>query len=207
MKIVLLLVGICLAACASSPDYVPESGEAATLGGRTAAEYQLPSDADGKANVRIASFGFIEAKPKDRDEKVKALHLRMNVSSESDAPVTIDVREQIVEGPKGGRHVPGYVKSDAGDAPEVTIAPRNARTFDFYYEVPEEYAKQPEPKNFTLHWTVNVGGEAITRSTPFQQVAVDPVIAQQEASQNLAYGWAAPAYGPWSAWGPWSYWY
>jgi hypothetical protein len=47
-------------------------------------------------------------------------------------------------------------------------------------------------------------------STPFQQVAVDPAIAEQEAEQNLAYGgtyWADPMYGPWGSWGRWGYWH
>src|SRR5690606_15421366 len=60
---------LCLAGligCSSSSAYVPEEGEQAKLGGRTAAQYQLPSEQNTQADVRIASFGFIEAKPTNR---------------------------------------------------------------------------------------------------------------------------------------------
>lgn len=208
MKSVYALGVVLLAACASTPDYVPEESGVATLGGRTAALYRIPSEANVLASVRIASFGFVDAETKNGNgKKVRALHLRFDVSADGDQPVLVHTSRQVVEGPDGSKHLPGYVTTNAGEPPDLVVPPRSSRRIDFFYDVQPEVAEKRDPKSFRLFWTVELGGQEYAQSTPFHEVAVDPAIAQQEAAQQLPYYWAAPYYGPWYGWGPWYYWW
>jgi len=207
MKAILLVcLAVLLGACASKPTFVPEEQASATLGGRTAARYLLPSDYDVQADVKIASFGFTEARTKNHNgKKVHAIQLRINVANEGDQPVSLDPRDQIVEGPTG-RHGPGFARSNAGELPQIVVPPGSSRTVELYYPVPEELVKSHDATDFDLSWKILVGGVEFTRVTPFHEVAIDPAVAEQEFAEELAYAWSDPYWGPWYGFGGWYVW-
>lgn len=197
---VLLFLSIPLfGACASEKAYVPEQSATATLGGRTAAAYALPSEQNHQGDLRVASYGISDIER--AGQKVKAVHLRLAVSGSGSHPLVLDVREQRLQLPDG-RHLASAYASSAGKAiaPRLTIPPGSSRTVDLYFPLPRDLLDEDDPPSFDVVWRIHVGDQVISRVTPFDQVEVDPAVARQRAAEELLYYprgyWYDPAWGP-----------
>lgn len=198
LGLMLLLAGA-VQACGSSSTYIPEERATATLGGRTAASYALPSDRNQQGALRVASYGVSELKQNGDDDALKAIHLRMAVSDNSGQPMLVDTREQRLQLPDGRQLAPAYASAKASAPPVVRITPGSARTVDLFFPLPVDLADEANPSQFDVIWRVQVGDQTVTRITPFDQVAVDPAIARQELAEDIMdddFYVVDPAWGP-----------
>lgn len=197
----LLLLAI---GCASPPAYIPEERSTTTLAGRTAAEYGIPSEADRRGDLRLASFGLVDAETKRG--KTKAVHVRLSLANDNgDGPMVIVTGDQRLQTADGQQLAPGYVQSDQDGLPVVSVQPGSSRTVDLFFAIPERYANGDKPPRFDVVWRVEYGGVLVTQVTPFERVSVDPAVASQQAAEAAAYYWYDPWWGPWAV-GPYWWW-
>jgi hypothetical protein len=189
-----IMLAIALSAgCGSQGAYVPEERATATLGGRTAAAYPLPTSQNQQVQVRVASYGVAELEGEgDR----KALHLRMAVADAGKDPLVMNTSEQRVQLPDGRQLAPTWARATTSAPPLITVQPGTAQTIDLYFEIPEE----ADPSRFDAIWRVQLGNREMSRITPFDKVAVDPAVARAEAAEDLMYGPDYYGYG-WYGWG------
>ena len=202
---ILLLAGA--QACGSNATYIPEERATATLGGRTAASYGLPSDRNEQGGLRVASYGVSELK-QNGDDSRKAIHLRMAVADNGTQPMTLDTRAQRLQLPDGRQLAPAYASSRASTPPLIQVAPGSARVVDLFFPLPADIAEEADPSQFDVIWRVDVGNQTVTQVTPFDQVSVDPAVARQEMAEDIMEEdvyIVDPAWGPASigapAWG------
>jgi len=177
-----LLVSAALAACASRAAYVPEEHATATLGGRTAASYTLPSERDPRGNLRLASHGISKMK-RNGVESGKAIHVRMAISHQGSGSMAVDARRQRLQLPDGRQLAPAYVASGRAAAP-ISVPPGTSRTIDLYFPIPNDLASAKSPYRFDVAWRVWTANGEISRVTPFDRVSVDPAAARARSSER-----------------------
>jgi hypothetical protein len=187
-----ILCGLTLAACAGGPyAYRPAEEATATVRGQVAARYAIPPEAP-RGDVRLASFGIAELEMEEGDEEIDMLHVRMVVSNESDQPWSIDTRQVVVTLPGAGSSRPAYVNTDQNGMPVIPVPPRQQRTLDLYYPLPEDRQHARELPEFDVSWQVRTGERVVSERTPFDRY---------ELSTYPQY-----AYGGWYGGGGWPYW-
>lgn len=190
-----------LAACARYHPYIPEERATATLGGRTAATYPIPSDDAPMGDLRVASYGVAELLQERTDRKVKALHVRLAVANNSATRIAINVEHQRIQLPDGRHVAPVLARSEAGRGPVVEVPPASSRALDMFF--PFERIDSRQPPRFDVVWRVEVGNTPMLRVTPFDQVRFDPAVARQEALHDGFYG----SYWYDTRWGPGRWWW
>ena len=116
LGLMLLVAGV--QACGSSSTYIPEEKATATLGGRTAASYALPSERNEQGGLRVASYGVSKLEQKGNDP-LKAIHLRLAVSDNGEQPMVLDTRAQRLQLPDGRQLAPAYVRARASVPPLI----------------------------------------------------------------------------------------
>jgi hypothetical protein len=184
-------------ACASQATYIPEERATATLGGRTAATYGLPSQQGRQGDIRLASYGVAKFKHSE-DESFKAIHLRLAVSDSGNQPMVLDTRAQRLQLPDGRQISAAYVGAEGNARPPlISVSPGSARTVDLYFPIPRDRSgDEASPPQFDVVWQVRVGGDTVSEITPFDQVAVDPAVARQELAEDVVndrvYYWGDP---------------
>ena len=206
LGLMLILAGA--QACGSTSTYIPEEKATATLGGRTAASYSLPSEQNEQGGLRLASYGVSKLEQKNGDDSLKAIHLRLAVSDNGQEPMVLDTRAQRLQLPDGRQLAPAYVRARASAPPMIRVAPGSARTVDLYFPLPPDIAEEANPSQFDVIWRVRVGDQTVSQVTPFDQVSVDPAVARQELAEDIMEEdiyVVDPAWGPASignpAWG------
>ena len=182
LGLMLLVAGV--QACGSSSTYIPEQKATATLGGRTAASYALPSERNEQGGLRVASYGVSKLEQKGNDP-LKAIHLRLAVSDNGQQPMVLDTRAQRLQLPDGRQLAPAYVRARASVPPLIRIVPGTARTVDLYFPLPPDIADEANPSQFDVIWRVNVGDQTVSQVTPFDEVSVDPAVARQELAEDI----------------------
>lgn len=190
-RIVVATAAIAAVACESrSYVYRPAISSGAIIAGKPAAHQRIPPEAP-RGDLRVATFGFADLRPVEREgENVRALHVRMVVSNDSDAPWSVDTREQRVELPGNGESRPAYARSDDAAPPVIEIPPGTQRSIDLFFPLPRSMQEASELPAFDTIWTVHTGTQAITQRTPFERIEVTPV-------------YETTPYRPgWSGWGP-----
>jgi len=188
-------VAIATAACESrSYIYRPAISSGAVIEGKPAAHHRIPPGAP-RGDVRVATFGFADLSPVDgQGEDVRALHVRMIVSNDSDTTWTVDTREQRVALPGSGESRAAYARSDDATPPGVEIPPGVQRSFDLFFPLPSSMQRASELPSFDTIWTVHTGAETITQRTPFERLEVTPVYETRPYPSGGWYGWGPPYY-------------
>ena len=188
------VLGVAAGACESrSFVYRPAISSNAVVAGRPAAHHRIPPEAP-RGDVRVATFGFAELTPTDgKGDDVRALHVRMVVSNDSDATWTVDTREQRVALPGNGESRPAYARSDDGQPPLVEIPAHAQRSVDLFFPLPPAMQKASELPSFDTLWTVRAGAELVTQRTPFERLEVTPVYRTTPYYHGW-YGWGPPYY-------------
>ena len=180
----IVLVAGAHAACASQSTYVPEERATATLGGRTAATYALPSEQGTQGNLRLASHGVTKLK-RGEDESLKAIHLRVALSDNGREPIVLDARAQRLQLPDGRKLSAAFIKSPLSAPPLIRVEPGSAQTVDLYFPIPRDLLDQSSPPQFDVVWRVEVGNETVSNITPFDKVAVDPAEARLDLAEDI----------------------
>ena len=196
----ILLLAVSASACGTSATYIPEQRATATLGGRTAAAYPLPSSQNHQGDLRVASFGVTELK---RDsEEVPAIHLRLALADNGTQPIELDIREQRLQLPDGRFLAPASFAEKSVTQPLIVVAPGSSRNIDLFFPLPDDLTDDETPPQFDVVWRLRVGGQPMSRITPFDKVDVDPALARQELAEDI-WGsgggpyWVTPATGGW----------
>ncbi len=172
--------------CASQGAYVPEERATATLEGRTAASYRLPSDDHEQGHVRVASYGVAEL---EGEGSSKAIHLRLAVSDNGSEPVTLDPTEQRLQLPDGSQLAPRFAQVTGRAVTKVTVQPGTTQHVDLYFQLPESEV----PERFDVSWRVRLGDEVLSRITPFDKMDVGPAQARERAAEDIIHYWQ-PSY-------------
>lgn len=194
----LWVLAIPLAACGSQYTYRPAENATAQVRGRTAADYQIPTQAP-QGDVRLASFGFSRVSPPNAppDQVERVLHLRMVVANNGAQPWHVDTNQQLLDISGVGKYAPAFARSPEGIAgfPSVDIPAGGKRTIDLFYRLPAGMNRAANISQFDEIWRVDIPGQTVVQRTPFERLRVEPY---------YAYG-----YGPYGyyggGWGP--YWY
>lgn len=183
------IVVLCLASgCAAHYQYVPTANATATVHGRPAADYDIPSAAP-EGDVRLASYGMTDVNAEDKAEKLRALHLRVVLADNGTAPWTFDTREQRIELDGHGTLAPAFASANAGSPPPtVTVPPAGKRTVDLFFLLPPGLQKADAVPEFDALWKVQTDRGLITQRTPFERLMVEPEYADDV--------WAGEYYGP-----------
>jgi hypothetical protein len=181
------------AACASY-GYVPMATTTSTIGGRYAADYQIPID-QPKGDVRIASFGFADLTPNgvpdDESHALHALHLRMVVANNADHDWTLNTQEQRVELSGRGQSAPAFASADPnGSAPPiVTIPPGRRRVVDLFFPLPVDQQVPAQIPAFDTIWTVHTATQDVSQRTPFDRIIGPPVVTELDYGADY---WGPP---------------
>lgn len=176
--------------------YIPAESANAMLNGRTAAQYEFPSQDEPKADVRVMSYGFAKVKRREDGKTIKAVHVRFALVANGDEPYWFDAREQHVQFPNGQKVAAVSAKSSAAGVPVIEVPPRSSRTVDMFFPVPPEVSRSSQLPRFDVAWRVQVDGQAVEQVTPFERVTIDPLVAQERAAIYGAYGWYGGGWGP-----------
>lgn len=194
-----LVVALIAGGACSQYTFQPETNATATVRGRVAADYPLPSSSINHGDVRIASFGVSKIKRAD-ETSYYALHVRMVVSNNGGQPWTLTTAQQRVQLHKGPTLAPAFARSDANDLAEVVVQPGSKRTLDLFYPLPrpEEHASRiPE---FDFLWRISADGHTVAERTPFERLAImSPEYAYSGFGLRAGwgpYGWYDPNWGP-----------
>ncbi|MCU1279902.1 MAG: uncharacterized protein JWM53_3448 [bacterium] len=178
--VIVVACGLAMAACAPKYVYQPEANATATMKGRVAADYQIPSTTAPQGDVRLASFGMSKiASSKMPDQSQKAVHVRMIVNDNSQAAWTLDTRQQVIVFPGGQQVAPGLVTTREGTAglPSVTVPAGGKRIVDLFYPLPANLQSASQIPEFDVVWHVNTPEQQVTERTPFDRLRVDPEVA------------------------------
>lgn len=180
------------AACEPQYAYVPLTN-ATVIAGHVAADYPVPKEAP-RGDVRLASYGIADlGSSRDREDRVRALHLRVTLIDNGDRPWTMDTREQLVDLDGYGRSVPAYASANAGSAPPaITVPPMGKRVVDLFFPLPTELQRAERLPTFDVVWKVHAEDKDIAERTPFERIAVEP-----PPSYDPIYDYGADYY-----WGP-----
>ncbi len=184
--------------------YVPSETSSDGVSVGTRAEYELPREGERRGSVVVSSRGVVEIEPFPGAEKIRALHVRMEVlRSERKARETedwrVDPSRQKIRIDGIGLALPSWVNL-SGKTPvskkgeEVVVAAGERQELNLFFELPEEARSASVIPEFEFSWEVApVGAEA----TRFDRVDVAPRIVQvrpfEPNSQDSAY---APGWGP-----------
>ena len=182
-----------LAVCACEPQYayVPVTN-ATVIAGHVAADYPIPKEAP-RGDVRVASYGIADVGGGSRDDRVRALHLRLTLIDNSDRAWTMDTREQLVDLDGYGQSVAAYASANAGSAPPaITVTPMGKRVVDLFFPLPPELQRAERLPTFDVVWKVRADDKDISERTPFERISVEP-----PASYDPIYDYGAEYY-----WGP-----
>jgi hypothetical protein len=208
MRTLLLGLGtLAIAACASTYVYRPAvTTTAATVDGRVASYYAIPPEAP-RGDVRVVTMGFAQIEQRDTpNSAVQALHVRLVVANNSEAPWKLDTREQRAVLPKFGESSPAYAKTDSGTPPEVPIPPLTERTVDLYYPLPAGMQKASALPAFDVLWAVDTGTRKVVERTPFERLEVEPVEPYGGYAVFTEPDWYNPTYATGGvyggSWGP-----
>jgi hypothetical protein len=188
-----------LVGCEHQYVYQPVVSTSAAVAGRPASYYTIPPEAP-RGDVRIATFGFVDIHPRNADEGavIRGLHVRMIVANNSNAPWTVDTRDQMLSLPGRGESRPAFVTVDAGASPPTVVVPSGEkRTVDLFYPLPPDLQKAEKVPAFDTVWRVDTGVRVVVERTPFERLEVEPSYPYDYGPYDYAY-----TYG----WGP-NYWY
>jgi hypothetical protein len=177
----------------SSPDfrYLPAQNQTPDFARRADAIYLEPP-INPTGMVRILSMGVDELKAKNDSKTLSALHLRMLISNNTDTVLwTVNTQELEVSFPNHGSARPIYVNTDATAAPNVEIKPRELKSVDLYFPLPEGADSAKDLPNFDFFWQARSGDTVVRETTPFDRVQI--------VGRPAPYGPYAP-YSVW--WGP-----
>ena len=181
LGLIVLVTGV--HGCASQSVYIPEERATATLGGRTAATYALPSEISKQGDIRLASYGVAKLKQSGNDS-FQAIHLRVALSDKGSQPIVLDARAQELRLPDGRRIAAAFIRSPVSAPPLIRVEPGSAQTVDLYFPIPEDLRDESSPPKFDVVWRVDVGGDTVSQITPFDKVAVDPAQARLEEAED-----------------------
>ncbi|MBV9948047.1 MAG: hypothetical protein JOZ69_14425 [Myxococcales bacterium] len=200
--LVLTFVALGLVACENRYVYVPARTAGGDVAGRPASDVAIPPEAP-RGNVQVATFGISEVEPTGEAAEggtVRALHLRMLVTNNSDQPWMVDTRQQRIE-LDGRSSRPAYASADGGSSPPtVTVPSGSKRTIDLFFPLPLDMARASRLPAFDAIWTVQTDTRPITERIPFERMQVEP---QSAYAYNWDY-WGSPFwYDPLYPSGPW----
>jgi len=184
-KLLLAPVALLPLACAGYDPYIPEERATATLSGRTAASYSLPSDNNPQSDIRVASSGISNLERRT-GEKTKAVHVRLAIANHGAAPMSLDVRQQRIQLKDGTQIAPAAASSTTSSIPVVDVPTGSSRVVDMLFPIGER-EDEKQPSRFDVVWRVNLGNTSLLRVTPFDEVDIDPSIAQQDAARHWYY--------------------
>jgi hypothetical protein len=173
-----------LAACGPSNNFVPE--QASTMvDGNAATVVPIPPEAP-KGEVRVASSGLTTLRADDAPD-LPALRVTMIVTNDADqTPWTVDTREQLLEA-RGQTLRPAFASSDRDGLPLIQVGPREKRTIDLYYALPDKDVDQ-----FELAWQVDTADRLVGERTAFYRT--EPESGPVYASVWGPYWWYDPFY-------------
>jgi len=186
------LLSLFATTCEPQYAYVPVTN-ATVIAGHVAADYPIPKEAP-RGDVRVASYGIADfGSSRDKDDRLRALHLRVTLIDNGDRAWTMDTREQLVDLDGYGRSVPAYASANAGSAPPtITVPPMGKRVVDLFFPLPPDLQRAERLPSFDVVWKVNAEDKAIAERTPFERIVVEPA-----ASYDPVYDYGADYY-----WGP-----
>ena len=203
--VAVLSVAAALPACSGTYLYAPATHATGQVAGRLAAEYEIPTERP-TGDVRVGSLGITEIAPQGapegapEGEKVRAMHVRMDVLNNSDQPWTLDVRNQVIAIAGGGTSPPAFASAPGQQLPMVTIAPKAKQTIDLFYPLPPGLQKASRIPEFDAIWQIQTDQRGVLERTPFNRLQIEPVYAYgYDADFAFDYG-----LGPWGI-GPWWY--
>jgi hypothetical protein len=164
---------VALASCEPQYAYVPITN-ATVIAGHVAADYPIPKEAP-RGDVRVASYGIADLGARDRDDHVRALHLRVTLIDNGARAWTMDTREQLVDLDGYGQSVAAYASANAGSAPPlITAPPMGKRVVDLFFPLPAALQRADRLPSFDVVWKVHAADKDVVERTPFERIAVEP---------------------------------
>jgi hypothetical protein len=164
-----VVLGLTLFSACASEEYRYLASEQDSAG---EAVYAVPpGSATGK--VKISSRGIVELEAQQGGKRIKALHLRMAVSNQSETELwKINAQEQVVSFPNQSATQPLVVKADARKLPNLEAHPGELRTLDLYYPLPEGEKSADQLPEFSFRWKVQAGERTSQGSALFNRVEI-----------------------------------
>ncbi len=163
----LLIGALAASGCAQHYAFRPAENATASVSGIAAASYPLPPEAP-RGDVRLASLGIVKLRPHGTTQFTRVLHVRMVVDNMSDAPWTIDTRQQQVL-LDSHRCSPSYM-SGAGAGPLVTVAQGGRAEVNLFYKLPAGLEKASRLSGFDALWAIDAGKQHVAMRTPFDRI-------------------------------------
>jgi hypothetical protein len=194
-----LAIGASSAGCAADRFYYQPAEQAnAISGGHPAAQYSIPPGRLG-GDVRVTSFGVTKLEPTGSDDRVRVLHVRLDLANENGQQAwELDTRHVQVQF-EGSRHSSAPAFANARDAglPLVEIPPGEARTVDLYYALPADIKGERQLPRFEVVWRVRTDEGLVAERTPFERREIEPPAPTTYYGFGVGpypYGWYDPGY-------------
>jgi hypothetical protein len=194
----LLATGAAATGCAADKYYYQPAEQATAIsGGHPAAQYSIPPGRQG-GDVRVTSFGVTKLEVAGREERIKTLHVRLDIANENGRePWSLDTRSVGVQFEGSASAVaPTYAHTGDAGLPLVQIPPGASRTVDLYYPLPAEIKGERQIPRFDVVWRVQTDDEVVAERTPFERREIEP------ATPTVYYGFGVGAY-PHGWYDPW----
>jgi hypothetical protein len=182
-------------ACEAEYAYVPVTS-ATVVVGHIAADYPIPKETP-RGDVRLASYGIAElGSPQDREDRVRALHVRMTLIDNSARSWTMDTREQAIDLDGYGQSVAAFASANAGSAPpSITVPAMGKRVVDLFFPLPPALQRADRLPSFDVVWKLQADDKAIAERTPFERISVEPPTTYDPIYDYGAdYYWGPPYY-------------
>jgi hypothetical protein len=168
MRAVLVAGALVLISCAPTRyTYAPVTVTSADMAGRAAVDVPVPS----AGSVRLSTFGIAEL-DHGRTHPVRALHVRMSLTNDSDQPWSLDaslLRAELAD--LGSSEVAPRTVTGLRP-PTVEVPPRTTREVDVFFPLPEGLASARELPAFDVVWTLRTQSGELERRTPFERIVV-----------------------------------
>jgi len=195
----LLALGAGSTGCAADRFYYQPAEQAnAISGGHPAAQYTIPPGRLG-GDVRVTSFGVTKLEPTGSDDRVKVLHVRLDLANENGQQAwELDTRQVQVQF-EGSRRSSAPAFANPGDAglPVVVVPPGESRTVDLYYPLPAEIKGERQIPRFEVVWSVRTDEGLVAERTPFERREIEPA-----TPPSYYYGFGVSPY-PYGWYDPW----
>jgi hypothetical protein len=191
MRAVLVAGALVLISCAPTRyTYAPVTVTSADMAGRAAVDVPIPST----GSVRLSTFGIAEL-DLGRTPPVRALHVRMSLTNDSEQAWSLDASLLRAELADVGRTEVAPRTSAGLRPPTLEVAPHTTREVDVFFPLPEDLASARELPAFDVVWTLRTQSGEVERRTPFERIAVRrrPTVNGVEVNEPLPMDSIIPA--------------
>ncbi len=102
--------------------------------------------------------------------------MRIEITNNQTESWTLNTADQTLSIGDQGKSSPAYINLETKEKelPLITIHPKEKKTVDLYYTLPEDSKNETEISKVQLSWRVQTADQKIHETTSFERIEVSP---------------------------------